>query len=119
MANRFRRLLSFGSDSRNQNIVNSNEQRIGPIYKAPSPDNFANWVMPRMEIDTLYKALGSLFTTPPQKEPRLSQSVNLNRSINSLHTQITPKTHQNIYTMSQHAHNHTLKILESNTSLGG
>jgi len=25
MANRFRRLLSFGSDSRNQNIVNSHE----------------------------------------------------------------------------------------------
>jgi len=55
MANRFRRLLSFGSDSRNQNIVNSNEQRTGPIYRAPSPDDFANWVMPRMDIDTLYK----------------------------------------------------------------
>jgi len=55
MANRFRRLLSFGSDSRNQNIVNSNEQRTGPIYRAPSPDNYANWVMPRMDIDTLYK----------------------------------------------------------------
>ena len=55
MANRFRRLLSFGLDSRNQNIVNSNEQRTRPIYKAPSPDNFANWVMPRTDIDTLYK----------------------------------------------------------------
>ena len=55
MANRFRRLLSFGSDSRNQNIVNSNEHRTGPIYRAPSPDNFANWDMPRMDIDTLYK----------------------------------------------------------------
>ena len=55
MANQFRRLLSFGSDRRNQNIVISNEQRIGPIYRAPSPDNYANWVMPRMEIDTLYK----------------------------------------------------------------
>ena len=55
MANRFRRLLSFGSDSRNQNIVNSNEQRTGPIYRAPSPDNFANWVMPRIDIDSIYK----------------------------------------------------------------
>ena len=55
MANRFRRLLSFGSDSRNQNIVNSNGQRTGPIYRAPSPDNFTNWIMPRMDIDTLYK----------------------------------------------------------------
>ena len=55
MANRFRRLLSFGSDSRNQNIVNSNEHRTRPIYRAPSPDNFANWDMPRMDIDTLYK----------------------------------------------------------------
>jgi len=55
VANRFSRLLSFGSDSRNQNIVNSNEQRTGPIYRAPSPDNFANWVMPRVDIDTIYK----------------------------------------------------------------
>ena len=55
MANRFRRLLSFSSDSRNENIVNSNEQRTGPIYRAPSTDNFANWVIPKMEIDTLYK----------------------------------------------------------------
>ena len=55
MANQFRRPLSFGSDSRNQNIVNSNEQRTGPIYKAPSPDNFANWVMPRIDVDTTYK----------------------------------------------------------------
>ena len=55
MANQFRQLLSFGSDSRNQNIVNSNEQRTGPIYRAPSLDNFANWVMPRIDIDTIYK----------------------------------------------------------------
>ena len=55
MANRFRRLLSFGSDSRNQNIVNSHEQRTGPFYRAPSPDNFVNWVMPRVDIDTIYK----------------------------------------------------------------
>ena len=55
MANQFRRLLSFGSDRRNQNIVISNEQRTGPIYRASSPDNFANWVMPRIDIDTIYK----------------------------------------------------------------
>jgi len=55
MTNQFRRLLSFGSDRRNQNIVTSNEQTTGPIYRAPSPDNFSNWVMPRMDIDTLYK----------------------------------------------------------------
>jgi len=55
MANRFRRLLSFGSDSRNQNIVNSNEQRTVPIFRAPSPDNFANWVILRINIDTIYK----------------------------------------------------------------
>jgi len=55
MVNRFRRLLSFGSDSGNQNIVNSHEQRTGPIYRAPFPDNFANWVMPRVDIDTIYK----------------------------------------------------------------
>jgi len=47
--------LSFGSDSRNQNIVNSNEQRTGPMYRAPSPDNFANWDMPRIDTDTIYK----------------------------------------------------------------
>jgi len=47
--------LSFDSDSRNQNIVNSNEQRTWPIYKAPSPHNYANWVMPRIDIDTIYK----------------------------------------------------------------
>ena len=39
MTNQFRRPLSFGSDRRNQNIVTSNEQRTGPIYRAPSPDN--------------------------------------------------------------------------------
>jgi len=55
MANRFRRLLSFGSDSRNQNIINSNEQRTWPISRAPSLDNFGNWVMPRIDIDTIYK----------------------------------------------------------------
>ena len=43
------------SDASSTNIVNSNEQRIGPIYRAPSPDNFSNWVMPRMDIDTLFK----------------------------------------------------------------
>jgi len=55
MASQFRRLLSFGLDRRNQNIVNSNEQRTCPIYKAPSPDNFKHWDMLRIDIDTVYK----------------------------------------------------------------
>jgi len=55
MAFHFRRLSSFGSDRRNQNIINSNEQRTGPIYRAPSPDNYANWVMLGVDIDTIYK----------------------------------------------------------------
>ena len=26
------------------------------MYIAPSPDNFANWIMPRVDIDTIYKS---------------------------------------------------------------
>ena len=55
MAFRLRRLLSFSSDSRHRDVVNSNEQRTGPIFRAPSPDNFANWNIPRIELDTIYK----------------------------------------------------------------
>ena len=55
MASQFRRLLSFGSDRRNRNIINSNEQRTSLIYEAPSPDIFANWDMPRIDIDTIDK----------------------------------------------------------------
>ena len=55
MAHRLRRMLSFRADSSQGNIVNSNEQRTGPIFKAPSPDNYINWSLPRIEIDTIYK----------------------------------------------------------------
>ena len=55
MAFRLRRLLSFGSDSRHRDVVNSYEQRTGPIFEAPSPDNFANSNIPRIELDTIYK----------------------------------------------------------------
>jgi len=55
MAFHFRRLLSFGLDRRNQNIINSNEQRTGPNCRAPSPDDYSKWVMPRVDIDTIYK----------------------------------------------------------------
>ena len=55
MANRFRRLLSFGSDSRNQNIVNSHEQRTGSTYSASYLDSVTNSVMPRNDIDILNK----------------------------------------------------------------
>jgi len=47
--------MSFSSDSSKSDIVNSNEQRTGPIYKAPSPDNYEQWNIPRIEVDTIYK----------------------------------------------------------------
>ena len=55
MASRLRRLMSFSLDSSKSDIVNSNEQRTGPIYKAPSPDNYEQWNIPRIEVDTIYK----------------------------------------------------------------
>ena len=55
MASRLRRMLSLRADSSHSDIVNSNEQRTGPIYRAPDPDNYANWNLPRIEIDTIYK----------------------------------------------------------------
>jgi len=42
MANRFKRLLPFDLDSKNQEIVNSYEQRTEAIYSAPPLDNFTN-----------------------------------------------------------------------------
>jgi len=83
MANRFRRLLSFGSDSRNQNIVNSNEQRTWPIYRAPSPDNFANWVMPRMDIDTLYK-IGLFEFKKAYSVKTHEEAINLQNGVQSI-----------------------------------
>jgi len=55
MASRLRRLLSFSSDNSHRDVVNSNEQRTSPIYRAPSPDNFANWNIARVELDAIYK----------------------------------------------------------------
>ena len=49
------RMLSFSANSSHRDIVNSNEQRTSPIYRAPSPDNYANWNLPRVELDTIYK----------------------------------------------------------------
>jgi len=47
--------LSFNSDGHNEDIINSNENGAGPIFRAPSPDNYENWAMPRIEVDTIYK----------------------------------------------------------------
>ena len=55
MASRLRRMLSLRADSSHRDIVNSNEQNTGPIYRAPDPDNYANWNLPGIEIDTIYK----------------------------------------------------------------
>ena len=55
MASGLRRMLSFRDDSSHSDIVNSNEQRTGPIYKALTPNNYANWTIPRVDIDTIYK----------------------------------------------------------------
>ena len=52
---RLRGLLSFNSDSNHTNIVNSNEHRTCPIYRASTPDNYANLNIPRIEVDTIYK----------------------------------------------------------------
>jgi len=35
--------------------VNSTETRTGPIFRIPSPDNYHNWTIPRIDIDTVYK----------------------------------------------------------------
>ena len=48
-------MLSLRADSSHNDIVNSNEQRTGTIYRAQNPDNYANWNLPRIEIDTIYK----------------------------------------------------------------
>ena len=55
MASRFRRLFSFNSDSSSNNIVNSHELRTKQTFNAPNPDNYANWSLPRIEMDTIYK----------------------------------------------------------------
>jgi len=53
MASRLRKLLSFNSDNSHRDEVNSNEQRTSSIFRAPSPDDYANLELPRIEVDTI------------------------------------------------------------------
>lgn len=55
MASEFRNLMSFRLDSRNSDMVNSNEIRANDLIKAPSPDNFHKWDIPKVNIETIYK----------------------------------------------------------------
>ena len=55
MASSLRRILSLSANSSHSDIVNSNEQRTGAIFRAPSPDNFASWTLPRIGVDSLDK----------------------------------------------------------------
>jgi len=56
----------------------------------------------------IYTISGSLFTTPPQRSPRISQSINPNSSINSFHSHFIPKTHRYTHT---HTHTHNVSAL--------
>ena len=47
--------MSFSSNSSSKDIVNSTETRTGPIFRAPSLDNYHNWNISRIDIDTIYK----------------------------------------------------------------
>jgi len=38
--------LYFNSNSSKKDIINSNESGTGPIFRAPSPDNYQNWTIP-------------------------------------------------------------------------
>lgn len=49
MASRLRRILSLGSETKNKDIVQSNEIR------APAPEDFNNWTIPRQNLETIYK----------------------------------------------------------------
>ena len=55
MASKFRKLLSIRLDSRNTDVVNSNEIRTNDLIKAPSLDNFHKWDIPKVNIETIYK----------------------------------------------------------------
>jgi len=55
MASKFKKLLSFRLNSRNCDIVNSNEIRTHDVIKAPSPNNFYNCDIPKINIETIYK----------------------------------------------------------------
>ena len=55
MASKFRKLLSFKLNSRNSDIVNSNEPSTNGLIKAPPPDNFYKWDIPIVNIETIYE----------------------------------------------------------------
>jgi len=55
MTSRLRRPLSFNSDSSSKDIVNSNETKMSPLFRAPPPDNSYEWTIRRTDVDTLYK----------------------------------------------------------------
>jgi len=49
------KLLSFKVESHSSDIVNSMESRTNDLIKAPSPDNFHKWDIPKVNIETIYK----------------------------------------------------------------
>jgi len=55
MANKFKKLLSFNVESHSSDIVNSIKSSTNGIIKAPSPDNFHKWDIPKINIETIYK----------------------------------------------------------------
>lgn len=63
MASEFRKSLSFRLDSCNSDIVNSNEIRAHDLTKAPPPDNFHKWGIPKVNIETIYKIGAFSFQT--------------------------------------------------------
>ena len=64
MASGLRRMLSFRADGSHSDVLNSNEQRTGPIYRAPTPDNYANWTIPKLDIDTITPCIFIPFVKP-------------------------------------------------------
>jgi len=63
MASKFRKLLSFRLDSRNIDIVNSDEIRTNDHIKASSPNNFDKWDIPKVNVETTYKVDAFNFRT--------------------------------------------------------
>ena len=48
-------MSSFKTDSSSSIIVNSNELRTKSSFKAPSPDHYTNWTIPKIDVDNIYK----------------------------------------------------------------
>ena len=63
MASKFRKLLSSTIDSHSNDMDNSNEIRTNALIKAPSPNNFHNWDIPTLSIETAYKICTFIFQT--------------------------------------------------------